>query len=252
MGIAAADFDDDGDQDLLMTHNVQETNTLYLNNGSGSFLDSTNRFGLAHSSLPFTGFGVAWADFDQRRGLDLFIANGAVAIMDEQRGTAFPFKQGNQYYRGSARGFELLDTASVWGSVVPGVSRGLATGDIDLDGDLDVVVANCNGPARLYLNQSRSERWIRIRLAGPSGNSVGIGALVGLCFEDGDCSWRRVHRDGSYLSSSEPVAHFGLESIRRPQHVKVRWGPSRREQFNPPDIGAVTTLRYGSGDEITR
>ena len=250
MGIAAADFDADGDDDLLMTHNAQETNTLYLNNGGGLFLDSTNRLGLGNSSLPYTGFGVAWEDFDHDGALDVFIANGAVAIMEDQRGSGFPFVQENLFYKGRSEGFATLAGREAWGSVAAQVSRGLATGDVDLDGDTDIVVTNCNGPARLYLNQSAATNWLRISLSGASGNPRGIGARVGVCWEKGNCRWRRVHRDGSYLSSSEPAAHFTLPNPAAPRYVEVRWPGGEKEQFAPPPAGQVTTLRQGSGSLV--
>ena len=249
MGVVAADFDNDGDEDLLMTHNVQETNTLYLNDGTGSFLDSTNRLGLGNSSLPYTGFGVAWADFDHDGSLDVFIANGAVAIMESQRGSGFPFLQGNLFYRGAPRAFEPVHPPAAWGSVAPQASRGLATGDLDLDGDIDIVVTNCNGPARLYRNQATTANWIRVKLEGAEGNSLGIGARVGLCSAYGACRWSRVHRDGSYLSSSEPVAHFGMAETARPGFLEVHWPGDRRERHPLPEPGIVATLKEGNGTE---
>ncbi|MDE0104243.1 MAG: CRTAC1 family protein [Bryobacterales bacterium] len=250
MGVAAADFDGDGDEDLLMTHNVQETNTLYLNSGRGLFRDATNTLGLGNSSLPFTGFGLAWADFDHDGVLDVFIANGAVAIMESQRGSPFPFVQDNTYYRGDGGRFEVVSGLAVWGPVEPKVSRGLAAGDIDLDGDTDIVVANCNGPVRLYINQTSSEDWVRIRLEGTAGNPAGLGARVGLCWPDGTCQWRRVHRDGSYLSSSEPVAHFVLAGLPPPAYAEVRWPAGRPERYPLPAPGRALTLRQGAGAEV--
>lgn len=247
MGIAAEDFDGDGDNDLLMTHNVQETNTLYLNAGNGLFRDATNRLGLGNSSLPYTGFGLAWSDFDHDGVLDVFIANGAVAIMESLRGSPFPFVQHNLYYRGSPQGFAALDGAAAWGTVDAQAGRGLATGDLDLDGDTDVVIANCNGPARVYLNQSASEDWIRVRLEGARGNSFGLGARVGLCWQGEPCQWRRVHRDGSYLSSSEPAVHFAFPGRPPPSHIEVRWPSGANEQYPAPARGSVVALEELAG-----
>lgn len=250
MGVAAADFDGDGDEDLLMTHNVQETNTLYLNGGRGLFRDATNTLGLGNSSLAYTGFGLAWADFDHDGLLDVFIANGAVAIMESQRGSPFPFAQDNTYYRGDGGRFDVVSGLAVWGSVEPKVSRGLAAGDLDLDGDTDIVVANCNGPVRLYINQTSSEDWVRIGLEGSVGNPAGLGARVGLCWPDGTCQWRRVHRDGSYLSSSEPIAHFVLSGLPPPAYAEVRWPAGRAERYPSPAPGRALTLRRGAGAEV--
>lgn len=247
MGVVAADFDNDGDDDLLMTHNVQETNTLYLNDGTGMFLDSTNRLGLGNSSLPYTGFGVAWADFDLDGYFDVFTANGAVAIMESQRGSRFPFVQDNLFYRGGEKGFELLDRPEAWGSIDARASRGLATGDLDLDGDTDIVVTNCNGPVRLYRNQVPRSNSIRVKLDGALGNAFALGARVGLCSDSGECRWHRVHRDGSYLSSSEPAVQFTVPESAPGRHLQIRWPGGMRESHPLPQANSVASLKVGSG-----
>lgn len=247
MGVIAADFDNDGDDDLLLTHNTLETNTLYLNNGRGLFLDVTNRFGLGGDSMPFTGFGLSWADFDHDGRLDVFVANGAVTVMESLRSQPYPFLQENQFFRGTNSGFEVLHGAGIWGELPPLVGRGVATGDIDMDGDLDVVVSNNNGPARLYLNQTNGDRWLRVKLNASGANPNGIGARVGLHFESGTSLWRRLHRDGSYLSASEPAVHFGLGKLSAIRSVEVRWPRGTRESFPAPRSGATVTLREGTG-----
>ena len=251
MGVIAADFDNDGDEDLLLTHNTFETNTLYLNNGKGLYLDATNRYGLGHYSIPFTGFGLSWADFDHDGMLDIFIANGAVTVMEELRGRPYPFQQENQYFKGATNGFEILEGGRVWGELEPQVSRGLATGDIDLDGDLDIVISNNNGPARLYLNKVTETQWLRVKLAGKKSNRKGLGARVGLYFEDGTSIWRRMQRDGSYLSSSEATVHFGLGGSVAIQHLEVHWPGMIKERFPVQEINSTITLAEGTGVDLS-
>lgn len=247
MGVLAADFDGDADDDLLLTHNTLETNTLYLNNGRGQFVDVTNRFGLGIESMPFTGFGLAWSDFDHDGRLDAFIANGAVTVMESLRGQPHPFVQDNQFFYGLPEGFQMVEGTSVWGRLAPLASRGLATGDIDNDGDLDVVVSNNSGPARLYLNQTGGNRWARIRLESSSGNTHGLGARVGLQFADGTAAWRRLHRDGSFLSAGEPTVHFGLGGSAEVRSIEVRWPEGGVETFPAVQAGQAVTLRQGTG-----
>ena len=248
MGVIAADFDADGDDDLLLTHNTLETNTLYVNNGEGLFLDVTNRYGLGIASMPFTGFGLSWSDFDHDGWLDAFVANGAVVVMESLRGEPYPFAQDNQYFRGMPDGFEMLAGERVWGELEPLVGRGMATGDIDNDGDLDVVASNNNGPAQLYLNQTDGDRWVRVRLRSETANTHGIGARVALHFAGGGEAWRRLHRDGSYFSASEPVVHFGLGDSAELASVEVRWPEGAREMFPAPQAGTEITLRQGAGE----
>ena len=248
MGVIAADFDNDADEDLLLTHNTLETNTLYLNNGSGLFLDATNRLGLGGASMPFTGFGLSWADFNHDGRLDVFVANGAVTVMESLRGRPYPFLQQNQFFLGRKGGFEVLRGEGVWGALAPLVGRGAATGDVDRDGDLDVVVSNNNGPARLYLNQTDGNRWARVKLVANGANRNAIGARVGLHLADGTSIWRRLHRDGSYLSSSEAAVHFGLGEATDARSVEVWWPNAAREVFPPPPPGTTVTLRQGMSE----
>ena len=106
MGVDAADFDGDGDQDLFMTHVIRETNTLYVNDGNGWFEDQTVIMGLANPSFSYTGFGTAWFDYDNDGWLDLFIANGSVSMLEDlvKAGDPFPLRQPNQLFRNVGKG----------------------------------------------------------------------------------------------------------------------------------------------------
>jgi hypothetical protein len=153
MGVSAADFDNDGDEDIFVTNLTGEPSTLFRNNGSGMFEDITNLYGLGQSTMAYTGFGTLWFDYDNDGQLDLFIANGEVRAIDFQRGQAFPYRQNNQLFHNETKKFQEVTSQSgpVFQAVAAG--RGAAFGDIDNDGDLDIVVANANGPVQLLRNQ---------------------------------------------------------------------------------------------------
>ena len=246
MGIAAGDFDLDGDEDLFLTHLSQETNTLYVNGGRGLFRDETNRYGLGSPSTPFTGFGVQWLDYNHDGLPDLFIANGGVTTMESQRGSEHPFRQKNHLYRGLPGRFERVAAEAGPAFEIEEVSRGAAFGDIDNDGDIDIVVSNNNGPARLLLNQQNGLRWIQVRLTGVDDARDAYGARVALLTEGRSPVWRRVHADGSYLSSSSPIVHFGLGDAARLTGVGVEWLNGRREIFDA-EPGSVNRVQQGEG-----
>ncbi|MFQ5930033.1 MAG: FG-GAP repeat domain-containing protein, partial [Acidobacteriota bacterium] len=180
MGIAAGDFDEDGDHDLFVTHLAKETNTLYLNDGFANFHDATVQYDLAGISLPVTGFGTEWLDYDSDGDLDLFIVNGAVTIEESLLGEPYPYHQKNQLFRNEEKG-KFRDISSIGGPALElsEVSRGAAFGDVDNDGDLDILISNNNGPARLLINEVGSQRhWLQIRLIGEEDDSFGVGARV--------------------------------------------------------------------------
>lgn len=204
MGVTAGDYDGDGDEDLFMTHLINETNTLYANNGNAMFSDITDRSGLGFSSKAMTGFGTAWFDYDNDGWLDLYIANGDVKVEETRSSnTAYPFDQPNQLYRNDAGAF--LETNGGAATDASEISRGVAFGDIDNDGDTDIVVSNNSGPARLLINERGNQAaWLRLHLKGTSSNHDAYGARVALLRAGQPHLWRRVHTDGSYLSASDP------------------------------------------------
>jgi enediyne biosynthesis protein E4 len=245
MGVTAADFDGDGDEDLFMTHLAQETNTLYLNNGHGEFRDETARFGLGAISMPYTGFGSEWFDYDNDGRLDLFIANGAVTIVESLRGEPYPFHQKNLLLRGGEGG-HYQDISAQAGAAfeLSEVSRGAAFGDIDNDGDIDIVVTNNNGPVRLLRNEVGSAKPVlRVRLQGSKGNREAIGARLALLRKGKRPVWRRAHRDGSYLSSSDIRVLFAVEG-ETVEGIGVIWPDGQQERFEglPPE-GDVELLQ---------
>jgi hypothetical protein len=250
MGVTAGDLDNDGDEDLFMTHLSTETNTLYVNDGKGNFVDSTGRFGLAGESMPFTGFGARWADLDNDGLLDLFVANGAVLFESSQLGRSpFPYAQRNQLFHnlGGSR-FEEIGPETEPVLAQEEVSRGAAFGDIDNDGDIDILVTNTNGPVRLLLNQvGNRNHWLAVRLQGTESNRDGTGARVALLRPGQPAVWRRAHTDGSFLSANDPRVHFGMGQGSAIEAVGVQWPSGRRELWRDIQADTQIDLREGSG-----
>ena len=246
MGIAAEDFDNDCDVDLFVTHLGTETNTLYVNHG-GWFADATNQAGLAASSAPYTGFGTAWFDAENDGDLDLFSANGAVRAIPAQRdaGEAFPLRERNQLWLNDGNGRYAEHPGGPAFAAVE-ASRGAAFGDLDNDGDLDIVVANNAAPVRLYRNDSAGGAWLGIDLRG-ADNAPIVGAQVRL--DSRRCGWRRVATDGSYASASDPRIVFGLGAAKEPQVVHVQWANRAEERFGPLALNRYHLLREGAGTQ---
>lgn len=249
MGIAAGDPDDDGDLDLFVTNITNESHAFYVNDGRGQFQDRRIPAGLASATLRSTGFGTDWFDYDTDGRLDLFVANGAVTILEVLRGDPFPFRQPNQLLH-NLDGRRFRDVSGEAGPSfrLSEVSRGAAFGDVDNDGDVDVLVTNNGGPVRLLLNQSPPGRhWIELRLQGTSGNRQGLGAHVGVTDSTGTTRWRDAHSDGSYLSASDPRLHFGLNAAGGPVRIVVQWPGGSREVWEDVRPDRLVTLTQGAG-----
>jgi hypothetical protein len=248
MGITAGDFDADGDEDLFVTHLLNEKNRLYRNDGQGVFHDATAQFALDRAAL--TGFGTEWFDYDNDGLLDLFITNGAVQIVDALRGQRYPYQQPKQLFRNAGPpryAFTEVVPPSGTALAFPEVGRGSAFGDLDNDGDVDIVESNNNGPARVLRNESPRRHWLLVSLTGTSSNRGALGARVAALRRGGAALWRRAHTDGSYLSANDPRVHFGLGDDAAIEAVGVVWPNGRRERFTGVTADRLVALREGGG-----
>ncbi|MBW2577757.1 MAG: CRTAC1 family protein [Deltaproteobacteria bacterium] len=258
MGIARGDVDGDGAEDLFITHLVQETNTLYRRRGSGQFFDETMGRGLAGPSLDRTGVGTAFFDLELDGDLDLFIANGRMFRRRTLPGAWLsdhwnPYAEPNQLFvnRGEGRFTEVAEGCGPACDDLE-VSRGLAAGDIDRDGDIDLVVANSNGTVRLYRNETpRQGHWLAIRAIDPALRRDAVGARIEVWL-DRRMLVRTVTAARSYFSSTDLTTHFGLGEAERVDRILVHWPDGAIEHFDGGDVDRLRVVRRGEGRPPTQ
>ena len=250
MGVDAGDFDNDGDEDLVMTELAGEGSNLYVNDGTGTFVDRGSQSGLEAASVPYTGFGTAWLDFDNDGWLDILAVNGTVQIIEalRQAHDPLPLRQRKLLLKnlGNGRFEDVTDRAGV-AFRLSEVGRGAAFGDIDNDGDMDVLIGNNNGPLRLLVNNiGHRKHWIGLRLTGGRGHRDMLGARVEIIRTNQRTLWRRARADGSYGSANDPRVLVGLGDSNEQPRVRVRWPSGRVEEWSAVPLDRYTTLREGS------
>ncbi len=248
MGVDAGDFDGDGDLDLFLTHLTGETNTLYVNDGRGFFEDATVARDLAAASRTLTSFGTSFFDADGDGWLDLLIVNGAVKTIPElaRRGDPFPLHQPNQLFLNQGEGTFAEATAGEVFSLSE-VSRGAMFGDVDNDGDTDVLISNAGGPARLLINESSPDlHWLGLRLVDDVPRDQ-IGARVAVERPGRRPLWRQVRTDGSFCSANDPRVLVGLGDDPAFERVRVVWPDGAQEVWAGLEADRYHVLRRGDG-----
>lgn len=246
MGVSTADVDNDGDSDLLVVNLGTQSDSFFRNEGS-YFFDATQPMGLGLPTMRHTRFGVTLADFDNDGQLDLYEANGSVTSSEASPGDEYA--EPNSLFKGSAEnGVVRFDLVEPEGGVVPALihtSRGLAIGDIDDDGGLDLVVTNRDAAPYLLMNR-KTERgnWLRFRVI--TGQRDAYGATVSASVGAARLS-RDVQAAGSYLAANDPRVHFGLGAQTQAKEVTVRWPGGQVEHFGDFAEGRTYELRQGLG-----
>ena len=253
-GSGRGDFDDDGDEDLFVTNLSGEGHDLYVNDGRGGFESRSAPAGLTFPTLSFTGFGAAWLDADNDGALDLLTVNGTIQRIDAlaRTGDPLPLRQRKQLFHNLGNGrFDEVSAAA--GDVFQrlDVGRGAAFGDLDNDGDTDVIVGNNNGSAQVLLNTTGARNhWIGLRLAGrgPGKGAVRdmLGARVEITRSGSPSRWRRARADGSFASANDPRVLVGLGGSTTPPRVRVTWPDGALEEWRDVPIDRYTTLVAGS------
>ena len=247
MGVASADVDDDADPDLLVVNLVRQSDSFFRNEGD-YFFDATGRVGIGPISMRYTRFGVTLADFDNDGRLDLYEVNGKVEMQEPAEGDGFA--EPNTLLKGSISSEGVrFDEVKPQGGVSPALihtSRGLAVGDVDDDGGLDVVVTNRDAAPYLLMNTAERGNFVRFRVLAGSRDAYGatVSATVGSIRMNRD-----VQPSASYVASSDPRVHFGLGASTTVKNVSVRWPGGKIETFGDFTAGTIYTLREGAGHQ---
>jgi hypothetical protein len=256
MGVAVGDIDGDGLLDIFVTHLTEETNALWRQGPRGVFQDRTAAAGLASPRWRGTGFGTAFVDLDCDGRLDLAVVNGRVQrpLRSEPGPRPAPgpfwsaYAERNQLFVGGGTG-GFADVSGREGDFcgAPGVARGLAVGDVDGDGALDLLVTYVAGPARLYRNVAPSRgHWLMVRALDPKLKRDAYGAEVTVVA--GQRRWTAwVNPGSSYLCSNDPRAHFGLGATDWIDAVRVLWPDGTAETFAGPPVDRAVVLPKGGG-----
>ena len=242
MGIDVRDYDNDGQDDVLVTALATQTFPLWRNLGRGLFQDVTHRTGLGVATVARSGWSTGIYDFDNDGVKDIFVANGDVQDNTEVYSSRTS-RQGNSVFRNTGDG-RFVDVSALTGDIGrAALHRGAAFGDLDGDGRMDVVVTRLNEPAAVFRNVSpATAHWLRVRLVGRRSNRDGIGARIRIVTEGGREQWNRVTTAVGYASASEPTVQFGLGASGTAKQLEVQWPSGARQTIADVAGDRVVTL----------
>ena len=246
MGVAAADYNTDGWLDIFKTNFSDESASLYRGSGDGFFVEDSEAAGVGRNKK-WVGWGCGFADFDNDGWPDLFVVNGHVYPEIDKAGRG-SFLQPRLLYRNLGNG-RFMDVSATAGTPVtePSSSRGVAFGDLDNDGAMDIVVNNMNAlPSLLKLEAKPQNHWVTIQAIGVKSNRSGIGARV-VCVTGKHRQMDEVRSGGSHFSQNDLRVHFGLGASARVDLIEVRWPSGAVDRLRDVPADRVIQIREGSG-----
>ncbi|MDT4965417.1 MAG: enediyne biosynthesis protein [Acidobacteriota bacterium] len=243
MGVDARDYDNDGLPDIFITALSNETYPLYRNNGDGSFNYTTNSSGIGRITLLNSGWGTRFFDADNDGWLDIFVAQGHVLDTIEKTSAYLKYKQAPLLMRNTGKGFVNISATAGQPFNTPLTARGASFGDLDNDGDTDVVIGVVEGAPVVLRNEGTRNHWLGVSLAGAGSNRNGLGARTTMTNENGDKRTSDVTSAGSYLSANDPRVIFGLGSTTRVKMVEVIWPGGRIQRVANPGIDRYLVIK---------
>ena len=247
MGSAAGDIDGDGHLDLVKTNFIDDTPNVYRNHGDGFFEDMVYSMGVGRN-LKFMGWGIAFLDFDNDGRPDLFMVNGHVYPEIEVKLPDQQYRQRSMLYR-NVDGKRLEDVSEQAGPAVMArhVSRGLAVGDYDNDGNVDLFINNMNEPPSLLHNSGSGLHFLSVRLVGVKSNRSAIGARVTVTAA-GRRQVQEVRSGSTFLSQSDLRLHFGLGTAEAAERIEIEWPyPGSKDVIANVKAGRFVTIVEGRG-----
>jgi enediyne biosynthesis protein E4 len=248
MGVDAGDYDRSGRPHLLVGNFTNEMLALYHNEGNGIFVDEAPASTVGKASLLTLTFGVFFFDYDLDGQLDILAANGHLEEEINRVQPRVTYKQAPLLFRNGGKGkFESVAAAMGPSFSRPIVARGAAYGDLDRDGDLDVVFTTNHGPAHLFRNDGGNRnRWLRVRTVGAKSNRDGLGAVVRVTSAAGK-QWTMVRTGSSYCSQSEIAPTFGLGQDKAVQVLEIDWPSGTKQRFTNLPTNQVVTVDEAKG-----
>ncbi len=246
MGLAVGDYDGDGELDLFRTHFADDIPALFHNLGHGLFEDVATSAGLAVQNR-YVEWGAGMPDLDNDGQPDLFYATGNVYPEIERQLKEYPHRGPKIIFRNrDGSHFEDVSARSGPGAIAPHSSRGVAFGDFDNDGNLDVLVMNMNEPPSLLRNQyAGGNGWIKVKLEGTRSNRAGLGATV-VVSVGGRKQARAVLSQSSYYSHDDLRLHFGLGGSAKADVIEVRWPSGGVDRLRDVPGRRVVTIKEGT------
>jgi enediyne biosynthesis protein E4 len=249
MGVAVADYDEDGDVDIAKTNFSDDIPNLYTNAGDGTFEDRVFQAGLG-ASTEHVGWGVHFLDVDHDGRKDLFMVNGHVYPEAAER-PEIGYKQPRLLYWNVGGRFVDISTKSGAAMGASWSSRGSAAGDLDNDGSLEVVISNMGARPSVLKNHGSRKRWLLVRLVGAGGNRDAVGARAFVTAGTRTIS-SEVQTGSSYLSQNDARMHFGLADADRYDRIDVQWPGGEREVFPGGAADRIVVLEQGKGGGAKR
>jgi hypothetical protein len=247
MGTDFGDYDGDGRLDLFVTNHELERHTLFRNLGGGLFQEVTSESGIGSATLPFVGFGTAFLDYDNDADLDLAIVNGHVLTNPEKYDRGSRYAQRKLLFRNDGGRMTEVGRLAGPGFALEKVGRALAVGDIDRDGDLDLLVTNNGQTADLLRNDGGNrQNAILIRLVGTTSNRDGIGARLRVT-AGVNTQLREVKSGSSYLAQHDLRVHVGLGRAASVDRVEIRWPAGGTDVLRDLPANQILTIVEGKG-----